>query len=86
MGVCLASLLDPAVTTVFPTPNHPSYPSNRTTLGMVCLYAEELTQKLTDTMLASIERNKGKSQTVDKDYGNAAEQALDDFFGSGDKK
>ncbi|MDQ3702907.1 MAG: phosphatase PAP2 family protein, partial [Chloroflexota bacterium] len=26
--------LDPAITTVFPTPNNPSYPSNRATLGM----------------------------------------------------
>lgn len=26
--------LDPALTTVFPTPNHPSYPSNRAALGM----------------------------------------------------
>jgi membrane-associated phospholipid phosphatase len=26
--------LDPAVTTVFPTPNHPSFPSNRAALGM----------------------------------------------------
>jgi hypothetical protein len=26
--------LDPTLTTVFPTPNHPSYPSNRSALGM----------------------------------------------------
>jgi hypothetical protein len=26
--------LDPSLTTVFPTPNHPSYPSNRAALGM----------------------------------------------------
>jgi hypothetical protein len=26
--------LDPTITTVFPTPNHPSYPSNRSTQGM----------------------------------------------------
>ena len=41
---------------------------------------------MTDTMLASIERNKGKDHTVGKEYGKAAEQALDDFFGGGDKK
>jgi predicted regulator of Ras-like GTPase activity (Roadblock/LC7/MglB family) len=57
---------------------------DRTTLGMVRLYAEELQQKLTDTMLQSIERNKDKSSSVSKEYGQAAEQALDDFFG--DKK
>jgi predicted regulator of Ras-like GTPase activity (Roadblock/LC7/MglB family) len=59
---------------------------DRTTLGMVRLYAEELTTKLTETMILSIERNKDKAQTVGQDYGKAAEQALDDFFGGGDKK
>lgn len=57
---------------------------DRTTLGMVRLYAEELQQKLTDTMLKSIERNKDKDSSVSQEYGQAAEQALDDFFG--DKK
>lgn len=59
---------------------------DRTTLGMVRLYAEELTTKLTETMLQSIERNKDKNQSMGQDYGKAAEQALDDFFGSSDKK
>src|SRR5579862_950397 len=59
---------------------------DRTTLGMVRLYAEELTTKLTETMLQSIERNKGKNQSMGQDYGKAAEQALDDFFGSSEKK
>ena len=59
---------------------------DRTTLGMVRLYAEELTTKLTETMLLSIERNKDKAQTVGQDYGQAAEQALDDFFGGAEKK
>ncbi|MBI3829702.1 MAG: roadblock/LC7 domain-containing protein [Planctomycetes bacterium] len=58
---------------------------DRTTLGMVRLYAEELTQKLTDTMLASMERNKDKASGVSQEYQQAAESALDDFFGS-DKK
>ena len=26
--------LDPSITTVFPTPNHPAYPANRAALGM----------------------------------------------------
>lgn len=59
---------------------------DRTTLGMVRLYAEELTQKLTETMLASMEKNKGKSSNVSNEYQQAAESALDDFFGSSDKK
>jgi len=59
---------------------------DRTTLGMVRLYAEELTQRLTDSLLKSIERNKDKASTVSNDYSQAAEQALDDFFGTADKK
>ena len=54
---------------------------DRTTLGMVRLYAEELTQKLTETMLASLEKNKGRDQNVSQEYEKAAEKALDDFFG-----
>lgn len=59
---------------------------DRTTLGMVRLYAEELTTKLTAALLQSIDRNKDKAATVGQEYGKAAEQALDDFFGSPDKK
>ena len=60
---------------------------DRTTLGMVRLYAEELTQKLTDSMHRSIERNKDKTAAgVSQEYGQAAEQALDDFFGGAEKK
>ncbi|MCY3019496.1 MAG: roadblock/LC7 domain-containing protein [Planctomycetota bacterium] len=59
---------------------------DRTTLGMVRLYAEELTQKLTDTLVKSIERNKDKEAALSQDYGKAAEQALDDFFGAAEKK
>ncbi|MBI4879229.1 MAG: roadblock/LC7 domain-containing protein, partial [Planctomycetes bacterium] len=44
-----------------------------TTLGMVRLYSEELTQKLTDTMLKAMERNKEKPATVSQEYGKAAE-------------
>jgi len=57
---------------------------DRTTLGMVRLYAEELTQKLTDTMLAAMEKHKDKSSAVSEEYEEAAEKALDDFFGSDD--
>ncbi|MGD0092231.1 MAG: roadblock/LC7 domain-containing protein [Planctomycetota bacterium] len=59
---------------------------DRTTLGMVRLYAEELTQRLTESMLKTLERNKGKSAGVTDEYSQAAEQALDDFFGGADKK
>jgi predicted regulator of Ras-like GTPase activity (Roadblock/LC7/MglB family) len=59
---------------------------DRTTLGMVRLYAEDLTQKLTAALNSSIERNKEKVSAVSQEYGQAAEQALDDFFGPADKK
>ncbi|MFH0939298.1 MAG: roadblock/LC7 domain-containing protein [Planctomycetota bacterium] len=59
---------------------------DRTTLGMVRLYADELMKKLSEAMLASIERNKSKVSTMDENYGKAAEQVLDDFFDSADKK
>ena len=58
---------------------------DRTTLGMVRLYADELTQRLTDAMLRAFERNKDKNESVGKDYADAADQALDDFFGPNTK-
>lgn len=56
---------------------------DRTTLGMVRLYAEELTQKLTDSLLQCQEKQKGKGVEagVSREYEQAAEQALDEFFG-----
>lgn len=59
---------------------------DRTTLGMVRLYADELTQKLTDSMLRSFERNKDKEEGVGKDFADAADEALENFFGPSDKK
>ena len=59
---------------------------DRTTLGMVRLYAEELAQKLTATLKASIERNKGKTEDMGQNYGKEAEQALDSFFDEPEKK
>ncbi|MCZ7645356.1 MAG: roadblock/LC7 domain-containing protein [Planctomycetota bacterium] len=59
---------------------------DRTTLGMVRLYAEELTQKLSDLLIKSIEKNKDRESTVGQGYEQAAEKALDDFFGAGDEK
>lgn len=55
---------------------------DRTTLGMVRLYAEELTQRLSDTLLQSLEKNKDKSKEMTKEFGAASEKALDDFFGA----
>jgi predicted regulator of Ras-like GTPase activity (Roadblock/LC7/MglB family) len=59
---------------------------DRTTLGMVRLYAEELTLKLNEVMFKAQERMAGRSQGVGKEYEQAAEKALDDFFGPSDEK
>jgi predicted regulator of Ras-like GTPase activity (Roadblock/LC7/MglB family) len=59
---------------------------DRTTLGMVRLYAEELAQKLTEVLVKAQERNAGQERTVGKEYEQAAEKALDDFFGPSDGK
>ena len=53
---------------------------DRTTLGMVRLYAHELAEKLTESMLKAIERNKGKAPEMGREFGPAADKALDDFF------
>src|SRR5436853_420366 len=58
---------------------------DRTTLGMVRLYADELTQKLSESMIKSMERNKDKDEGVSNEFVAAADQALDDFFGPSDK-
>jgi predicted regulator of Ras-like GTPase activity (Roadblock/LC7/MglB family) len=59
---------------------------DRTTIGMVRLFAEELRTKLGETLNQSIERNKDKKHTVGEAYEQAADQALDDFFGADEKK
>jgi hypothetical protein len=56
---------------------------DRTTLGMVRLYAEELTNKLSDTLIRTMQRNAaGPAPTVSKEFEREAEKALDDFFGA----
>lgn len=55
---------------------------DRTTLGMVRLYAEELTQKLADIMMKALEKNKDKESSMGEGFEQEAEQALDDFFGT----
>ena len=59
---------------------------DRTTLGMVRLYAEELMKKLSECLMRSIERNKTKPGGVSAEYGKAADEALDTFFGPTEKK
>jgi predicted regulator of Ras-like GTPase activity (Roadblock/LC7/MglB family) len=59
---------------------------DRTTLGMVRLYAEELTQRLTDAFNTAQERHKDKGTGVGQEYGQAAEKALDEFFGTTEEK
>ncbi len=58
---------------------------DRTTVGMVRLYAEQLTKKVGDALLKAMERHKEEpAPTVGADFEAAADQRLDDFFG-GDK-
>ena len=59
---------------------------DRTTLGMVRLYAEELTKKLSESFREAMDRNKGKDGSVSEEYQKGADKALDDFFGSPEKK
>jgi hypothetical protein len=58
---------------------------DRTTLGMVRLYAEELTEKLGELLIKLMEKNAGRDVSVGKDFKDAAEKALDDFFGADTK-
>src|SRR5258708_27830400 len=45
---------------------------DRTTLGMVRLYAEELTEKLGAELMKSMEKNQGREPGVSNDYKDAA--------------
>lgn len=54
---------------------------DRTTIGMVRLYAEELTNKISETLAKCEQRNAGRSTDVSQEFLDKAEGALDDFFG-----
>jgi predicted regulator of Ras-like GTPase activity (Roadblock/LC7/MglB family) len=55
---------------------------DRTTVGMVRLYAEQLTQKVADALMRAMERHKeAPAPTVGAEFEAAADQRLDDFFG-----
>ncbi len=55
---------------------------DRTTLGMVRLYANEVTNRVVEALEKAEERNKTRPrQSFQADFEAAAEQRLDDFFG-----
>jgi predicted regulator of Ras-like GTPase activity (Roadblock/LC7/MglB family) len=55
---------------------------DRTTLGMVRLYANEVTNRVVEALEQAEERNKTRPrQVLQADFEAAAEQRLDDFFG-----
>ncbi len=56
---------------------------DRTTIGMVRLYAEELTKKLGGILDTAIERSKSQApRPLADDFASDAETRLEDFFGA----
>ena len=54
---------------------------DRTTIGMVRLYASEVTEKVGEALVAAEERNKDRApQQLAADFEAAAEERLNDFF------
>ncbi|MHC5035966.1 MAG: roadblock/LC7 domain-containing protein [Planctomycetota bacterium] len=52
-----------------------------TTVGMVRLYAKELTKKLTQLFQKAAERKPKKTERIGKDFEASAKSKLDDLFG-----
>ncbi len=54
---------------------------DKTTLGMVRLYAGQVASKL-GTLFDDIAQRKSEAESISKDFGQAAKNKLDDVFGS----
>ena len=54
---------------------------DKTTLGMVRLYASQVSSKL-GSLFDEIAARKSEAETISKDFGTAAKSKLDDVFGS----
>jgi hypothetical protein len=54
---------------------------DKTTLGMVRLYAGQVASKL-GTLFDEIATRKSEAESISKDFGQAAKSKLDDVFGS----
>jgi len=55
---------------------------DRTTIGMVRLYAEEVTRKVGEALARAAERNKDREPPkLEADFGSSAQEKIDDFFG-----
>lgn len=56
---------------------------DRTTIGMVRLYAEELTSRVGECLTAALERSMARTEPlVSADFEAAAQDRLDEFFGT----
>jgi predicted regulator of Ras-like GTPase activity (Roadblock/LC7/MglB family) len=56
---------------------------DRTTVGMVRLYAEEVTKKVAAALQKAFERNKSrKPPKLEADFGASAQEKIEDFFGT----
>jgi hypothetical protein len=54
---------------------------DRTTVGMVRIYCQELTQQLGGIFRTAAERfEKGGGREISEEYGQAAQDRLDEFF------
>ena len=54
---------------------------DKTTLGMVRLYASQVSSKLAE-LFSEIAERKGESEKISQEFGKAAQGKLDDIFGS----
>ena len=55
---------------------------DRTTIGMVRLYAEEVTKKVAEALIKAAERNKDREPPkLEAEFGASAQEKIDDFFG-----
>lgn len=55
---------------------------DKTTIGMVRLYAQEAAKKLNAVFKDIAERKEAPAEAIDSEFGSAAKSALDDVFGS----
>ncbi|MHC4870749.1 MAG: roadblock/LC7 domain-containing protein [Planctomycetota bacterium] len=59
---------------------------DRTTIGMVRLYAEQVSDGLKDILVAISEReDDGKGEKLSEEFADEAESQLDDFFGESEE-
>jgi predicted regulator of Ras-like GTPase activity (Roadblock/LC7/MglB family) len=58
----------------------------RATLGLIRLQAADLSRRLGEVLMKAEQRNANRKPEMSEGYAQAAEQALDDFFGADEKR